>query len=291
MSWLKPLLLHVYYGLQLPRRRRAAAARAAAGRAPVLVLCYHRVADDRATPWTQSNHSFARQIAWLREHFDLISLSEAQRRLRCGWNDRAAVSITFDDGYAANCDTALPLLIREGIPCTYFVSTNHVLREQPFLHDLDHGCRLAPNSLADLETLLHEGIDIGVHTRSHANLGEISDPRQLYEEVVVARDDLQQALGCGLRYFAFPFGRYQDLNAAAFALARQHGYEALCSAYGGYNFPGDDAFHLQRITADESTIRLKNWATLDSRKLHSVPRFDYEAALDNCLALAGAQCA
>lgn len=291
MSWLRPLLLHVYYGLQLPRRRRAAAQRAAAGRAPILVLCYHRVADDRATPWTQSNQSFARQIEWLRQHFDMVSLGEAQRRLRSGWNDRAAVSITFDDGYAANCDAALPLLIREGIPCTYFVSTINVLREQPFPHDVDFGRTLAPNSIAELEALVHEGIEIGVHARTHANLGQITDASKLYEEVVIAREELQQALGCGLRYFAFPFGRYQNLNAAAFALARQHGYEALCSAYGGYNFPGDDAFHLQRITADGSTIRLKNWTTLDPRKLSSVPRFDYESAVDGCLAMAGAQCA
>lgn len=289
MSWLRPLLLHVYYGLQAPARRRAAAQRAAAGRAPILVLCYHRVADDRATPWTQSNRSFACQIDWLRRHFDMISLAEAQRRLRSGWNDRAAVSITFDDGYASNCDAALPLLIQEGIPCTYFVSTNHVLRGQMFPHDLDLGRRLAPNSIADLEALAREGIEIGVHTRTHADLGAVTDPQQLYDEVILARDELQQAIGRRMRYFAFPFGNYGNLNTAAFAVARQHGYEALCSAYGGFNFPGDDAFHLQRITADGSTIRLKNWVTLDPRKMQAVQRFEYESA--SYLDVVGAQCA
>ena len=290
MNWLRPLLLHVYYGLQLPQRLRAAARRAAAGRAPILLLCYHRVADDRATPWTQSNRSFARQVAWLRQHFDMISLAEAQRRLRSGWNDRAAVNITFDDGYAANCDAALPLLIREGIPCTYFVSTHNVLHNQPFQHDLELGRKLPPNSIAELEALVQEGIEIGVHARTHANLGPITDPRRLYEEVVVARDELQQALGCSSRYFAFPFGSHQNLNSTAFAMARQHGYEAVCSAYGGVNFPGDDAFHLHRITTDDSMIRLKNWTTLDPRKLRSAPRFEYEIGADSSLAAAGGHC-
>ncbi len=65
--------------------------------------------------------------------------------------------------------------------------------------------------------------------------------------MVAAGEELQAALGRPVRYFAFPFGLHANLNAAAFALARGAGYEAVCSGYGGFNFPGDDAFHLQRI--------------------------------------------
>ena len=61
-------------------------------------------------------------------------------------------------------------------------------------------------------------------------------------------------------------------------LARECGYEGVCSAYGGYNFPGDDAFHLQRIHADDDMIRLKNWVTVDPRKLKKHRRFTYETA-------------
>ena len=78
-----------------------------------------------------------------------------------------------------------------------------------------------------------------------------------------------------MRYFAFPFGRFENLNAKAFALARQAGYEAVCSAYGGFNFPGDDAFHVQRIPVGDDMIHLKNWTTVDPRKLNT-PRFPYD---------------
>ena len=66
----------------------------------------------------------------------MVSLAEAQRRLASGRNDRPCVSITFDDGYADNCDQALPLLIRERIPCTYFVTTRNVIDGKPFPHDV-----------------------------------------------------------------------------------------------------------------------------------------------------------
>ena len=52
------------------------------------------------------------------------------------------------------------------------------------------------------------------------------------------------------------------------------GYDGVCSAYGGYNFPGDDAFHLQRYHADPSLLRLKNWLTVDRRWVNR-PRFVY----------------
>jgi peptidoglycan/xylan/chitin deacetylase (PgdA/CDA1 family) len=280
--------LHFYYGVQYPYRRWLDARRAAAGRAPIMVLGYHRIADDQATPWTQTNRSFARQMAWLRQHFDMISLGEAQRRLRSGRNHRAAVSITFDDGYAANCVSALPLLLREGIPCTYFVSTRNVLEGRPFDHDLALGHSLPPNTVDELRALAEAGVEIGVHTRTHADLGPIMDPTQLHDEVVFAGVELAEAIDWPVRYFAFPFGKHANLNPAAFAMGKEYGYEAMCSAYGGFNFPGDDPFHLQRIMVDELTIRLKNWVTVDPRKLRSVHRFEYESAAVDCLEAAGA---
>ncbi len=66
-----------------PAPRRAARLHAA-GRAPAVCLFYHRVADDRLNPWTISQAAFERQIHWLQRRFEMVSLSEAQRRLRSG---------------------------------------------------------------------------------------------------------------------------------------------------------------------------------------------------------------
>ena len=46
----------------------------------------------------------------------------------------------------------------------------------------------------------------------------------------------------------------------AFRVAYEAGYDGVCSAYGGYNFPGDDPFHLRRIHADPEFIRLQELA-------------------------------
>ena len=271
----KALLLNLYYQASQPLRwwnRRGDMARHCV---PIAVLFYHRVADDRANSWTLSNRMFARQIAWLRKRFELISLEETQRRIRCGVSPRPAVSITFDDGYADNCHQAIPLLVQERIPCTYFVTAQNVLEGIPFAHDVAHGHRLTPNTLEQLRAMAAAGVEIGAHSYTHANLGSLADPDALHFEVVSAGESLQAALGRPVRYFAFPYGHYANLSGNAFALAHEAGYEAVCSGYGGFNFPGGDTFHLQRIAVGDDMIHLKNWTTIDPRKLNT-PRFVYD---------------
>lgn len=275
MNRWKQCLLSGYYHATWPARACYAHVLAARGLAPSIVLFYHRVADDAASPWTCSNRNFKRQIDWLADRFEMVSLAEAQRRISSGENQRTCVSITFDDGYAANCDFALPLLVERRIPCTYFVSSRIVFDDRPFPHDVVAGRPLAVNTPRQIVELARAGIEIGAHTRTHADLGRISDRLTLANEILGSRDDLESLIGAPVPYFAFPVGQFANLSAEAFEMARQAGFAGVCSAYGGYNFPGDDPFHLQRIAVDDDLVRLQNWTTLDPRKLLAARRYSY----------------
>lgn len=268
-------LLGAYYYATLPGRVWSQERAARAGNAPVMIIYYHRVADHTSNGWTISNAQFRRQVDWLESTCDLVSLDEAQRRVREG-NSRAAVSITFDDGYAENCEQALPLLISRRIPCTYFVTSHYVLTGESFPHDVADGTPLRPNTIEQLGALAGAGIEIGGHTRTHADLGPITSTQEVRDEIRGGRHDLEQTLGIQIRHFAFPYGLHQNLNAAAFRIAAEEGFVSVCSAYGGYNVPGDDAFHLQRIHADPEIVQFKNWLTVDPRKVRRTKRFCYE---------------
>ncbi|NLE40195.1 MAG: polysaccharide deacetylase family protein [Pirellulaceae bacterium] len=267
MSPWKQLLLECYYDATRPcrawRRRRAATR----GDLPIVALFYHRVADDGATEWTVSNDLFRRQIDWLRKRFEMISLEEVQRRMREGRNTRPAVALTFDDGYAENCRHAIPLLIKHGIPCTYFVTLSNAQHGHPFDHDRNRGFDFPPNSIEQLRAMADAGVEIGAHCRHHDDLALVRDPERLHDEIVTAGRELAERIGRPVRYLAFPFGHYLTLRSDLIELARRAGYLGFCSAYGGYNFPGDDPFHIQRFHVDDDMIRLKNRATIDRRHL------------------------
>ena len=267
--WAKqPLRLAYYYG-SLPYRWWRNTNDARQGLAPIAILYYHRIADESLNFWTCPTRTFERQILWMRRRFDMISLEEAQRRIRSGSNYRPAVCITFDDGYADNGRTAIPLLVRENIPCTYFVTLANVLEGTAFVHDAGRGQHLRPNTIEELRRYAASGIEIGNHTRTHADLGLVHDPERLHDEVIAAGQELASAIDRPVRYFAFPFGLRENLNTTAFMMLREAGYLGICSAFGGYNFPGDEAFHLHRIHGDPEMLTVKNSVTVDPRKRHA----------------------
>jgi peptidoglycan/xylan/chitin deacetylase (PgdA/CDA1 family) len=275
---LKKPLVAMYYQATLPLRVLRNARLIAAGKAPVLVLFYHRIADYAAVPWSHSNAEFKRQMNWLKHRCDMVSLEEAQERIRSGRNDRLAACVTFDDGYAENCDQAIPFLLEEQIPCTYFVSTYYVLEQRPFPHDVKLGFGSSPNTVEQIRMMADAGIEIAAHTRTHPDMGALRDPQQIREEFIVAGQELEDMVGRRVRYFAFPFGMPRNMTPLVFHLAREQGYEAVCSAYGDYNFPGDDAFHIRRIHPDDM-VRLRNWGTIDPRKQWWRPQYDYQSSL------------
>ena len=266
-------LLSLYYLATLPQRRQSAAQLESDHRAPVTALFYHRVADTQPNAWTISTERFRQQMSWVKQRFDIVTLEEAQCRIGRRANDRPAVSLTFDDGYADNCTTALPWLIENSIPITYFVTTNHIQSGEPFAHDVAAGRPLPPNTVEQIRALAAAGVEIGAHSRTHADLGTLTDEQALYEEIVGSKRDLEAMLDRPVRYFAFPFGMPENMSCAAFRIAFQAGLWGVCSAYGGYNLPGDDPFHVQRIHGDPEWARFRNWLTFDPRKLHQPRRF------------------
>ncbi|MEQ8846297.1 polysaccharide deacetylase family protein [Botrimarina sp.] len=287
MRSLRDPALRLYSAATAPIRRRTVRRLAQRGRAPITVLFYHRVADTHANPWSMPSAVFERQVDWLQANVELISLAEARRRLAGGTNPRPAAVITFDDGYGDNCETAIPLLLRRRLPFTYFVSTEIVEQQTAFPHDLQAGVRLRPNTVAELRALARcgvEGVELGAHTRTHADLGRLADPAAVRGEVAGSIDAIEGWTGIRPRSFAFPFGQPGNLSALAASLAREAGADCVCSAYGAYNLPTagaerDGVVHVRRVHADPEWGRFVNWMTVDPRKLHAADPVDDRALL------------
>lgn len=92
----------------------------------VTILMYHGILKESLTveDWCFLDElSFRKQIKYLREHFEIITLSDAVERMRNGGIRRPSAVITFDDGYQNNFDVAFPILRTEGIPATIFLAT------------------------------------------------------------------------------------------------------------------------------------------------------------------------
>jgi peptidoglycan/xylan/chitin deacetylase (PgdA/CDA1 family) len=96
------------------------------------VLAYHRVLAEHDPFLTGEPDvaEFEQRMRWVKANFEVLPLGDAVRALREDRLPRRALCITFDDGYADNYRSALPILRHLGLPATFFVATGF----------LDGGC-------------------------------------------------------------------------------------------------------------------------------------------------------
>jgi peptidoglycan/xylan/chitin deacetylase (PgdA/CDA1 family) len=119
------------------------------GPASLLVLIYHRVLPTRdpLLPDEPDAADFSAQMDLIGRNFRLLPLREAVQRLRSGDLPARSVSITFDDGYANNCEVALPILKARGIPATVFVAPGFLSGGRMFNDTVVEAVRRAPAEL------------------------------------------------------------------------------------------------------------------------------------------------
>ena len=124
-------------------------------RARLSILIYHRVlgAPDEILHDEMDATTFEWQMALLRGEFNVLPLGEACARLARGALPARAACITFDDGYADNEQTALPILKRLGLPATFFVSTGYSDGGIMFNDAIIEAVRRAPAATHDLSRL------------------------------------------------------------------------------------------------------------------------------------------
>lgn len=121
----------------------------ALSRGSLLIMIYHRVLAQRdpMMPSEPTAQEFAAQIDLLQQNFNVLPLLEAGERLKRGSLPARAVCITFDDGYANNCEIAEPILRARKCPATVFVAPGFLNGGRMFNDTVIEAIRRAPVDL------------------------------------------------------------------------------------------------------------------------------------------------
>jgi peptidoglycan/xylan/chitin deacetylase (PgdA/CDA1 family) len=184
--------------------------------------------------------SFRGLVDTLGRDYRFISYSEAHRRIVTGNIDDRYVAFSFDDGLACTLNAA-NVLSEYGVSACFFLATGIIGIKDPAI--IARFCRdrlkFAPARFMgwdDVNRLIENGHEIGGHTRSHANLGKVSD-NESSAEIEGCFEDLQQRIGRPA-HFAWPFGRFSDVTAHAASTVFRAGFISCASAERGcHAFP------------------------------------------------------
>jgi peptidoglycan/xylan/chitin deacetylase (PgdA/CDA1 family) len=172
---------------------------------------------------------------------------------------RTQLTLTFDDGYASWHEAVAPLLEERRLPAVFFVSSGLVglhgeaAREFARLR-LRRTRELTFIGLRELEDLArHPLFEIGGHTVTHADLGQVADRGTARAEVADDQARLEDWLGTAVRWFAYPFGGPRNVSATARSVVEETGMSAAFTLTPGWWDPGSgDRFLIGRDGVDPS---------------------------------------
>jgi len=97
----------------------------------VIVLAYHVVSDDivphvaHLYPY-KTPARFELDLEYLNANYHILSFEEFEKGCRGRARRKPGVLLTFDDGLSECYDIVRPILLRLGIPCTFFVATSFI---------------------------------------------------------------------------------------------------------------------------------------------------------------------
>lgn len=195
------------------------------------ILLYHSIGgrDGVSTP------SFERQIAFLSEHFRLVTL----RDLPGSFDDSVSLAcLTFDDGHLDNYENALPVVERFGARGTFFLISSAL--EGGFRSGRVNGSYLSREQALELVSRGHE---VGAHTMTHPELTSIP-PEQARREISGGKRALEDALCSPVTSFAYPSGKY---NSMVRSMVEEANFLAAVTVKEAHVDPNPDWLALPRV--------------------------------------------
>ena len=213
----------------------------------VPILMYHMVCeteDPKEKQYCCHPTAFRKQMAYLkRAGFRVVEIDDLINSIMNSTSlPKKSIAITFDDGFADNYENAFPVLKKYGFPATMFVVSQLVGKTNEWMQEEGFPARklLGWEKLKDMS---ENGITIGSHTITHASLIDI-EIKSAMHEISNSKSELEDALGKAVRYFAYPYGRF---NQQIEELVAEAGYLGACSTRSGFNSVRVSPFALRRI--------------------------------------------
>jgi len=202
-------------------------------RGGAIVVAFHSVTREPSDGALRcSVGDFERYCRFFAQHLPVETFSRTVERLQRLEPLNGELSITFDDGYADNAELALDVLERWKLPATFFVSTGFMETNEQTAWDSAANVRSRWMSWEQVARLAKRGHEIGSHTVTHANLGELGSS-EIASELQRSIEHLFQRIGIVPAHFAIPYGRAFSSLDDAIAIAQRLGFRSVSLCRGG----------------------------------------------------------
>ena len=199
----------------------------------VVVLAYHNVDEF-------NKKLFEEQMIFMKDNYEVIPLGKLVDYLKNGITRNAKyAAITFDDGYRDNYEIAFPIIERQKIPATLYLTAGYLDSNSDKYLKWDMARKMIDSDL----------ISIGNHTYSHKILSTLSREEQK-REIKSGRDRIEDMLAVTPASFAYPFGQLIHYTHDTIDILKNDGYDFAVSAFPmEIKSPFNDFYEIPRISS------------------------------------------
>ena len=177
-----------------------------------------------------------------------LSLKKLQPYLD-GYKYGKVVGITFDDGYQNNLINAAPILLKYNFSATCYIVSEAIGKTN--IWDIENQITQRPLMSEDeINQWIKFGMDIGAHTKTHADLTNTS-LQTAEKEINDCKLYLEEKFKVNITDFCYPFGRYNQIISN---LVRKSGYDRGTTMIRGRANSQSDKFQLPRIPINYRTL-------------------------------------
>ena len=168
------------------------------------------------------------------------------------WNgNRAALSLTFDDGLACQLEHAVPVMTKRRVPGTFF------------LIEKSEAAGYGPLNVPAWKQAVADGHEIGSHSTSHKKAGSLS-VEQCAFEAIHSKQFLEKTFDVPVTSYCYP---YTDAPGVLQSAVRQAGYtqarggrvarlDKFITGDSGINIFNTPCYHVNEAVVSEVSMML-----------------------------------
>ncbi|QCD45843.1 polysaccharide deacetylase family protein [Campylobacter rectus] len=203
------------------------------------IFNYHRFDDDRHPSTNISSKNLREQFDYFKEKgYEIVPLSKLVDAIKNGEpvSDNWVV-LTVDDGYKSFYEKGLPIFLEYGYPFALMVYVEASARK--------YGDFMTFEQIKEVEKYG----EVGYHSYGHPHMVGLNEEK-LKNDFEDGISKFEKNMGYKPRYFAYPFGEYNDRVRD---MAIDYGIEVILSQNSGAVAANSDLHELDRIPAMNGT--------------------------------------
>jgi peptidoglycan/xylan/chitin deacetylase (PgdA/CDA1 family) len=206
----------------------------------IVAYSYFQIDDDAFPDMSLNFDTFQQHIETIKnENFTVVSLKDLKGYTKQKKQSAPSIAITFETGHKSILNKAIPLLLKEKLPFTIFISPAEIDQGQPYVIPWGELKKLKRNPL----------VTIGIHSATYKTMQAYKSRDDINHAVTSAITRYKEVFNHAPALYAYPYG---DHDTALADTLKKNNIAFGFGLQSGVIHTASPQYHLPRFTMTDN---------------------------------------